>query len=350
MSELINNARRRKEVLKELILRLHRGEAPHDVREHLIRLLGQVPYHEVVEVEQELISEGLPIAEVLKLCDIHTAAMKGQIDISEAKSAPPGHPVDTFMKENRAIEWELSGLSQSYERIAATTDPEAIAEELAQMRKHFHALTDVEKHYRRKENLLFPMLEKHGITGPSTVMWGKHDEIRELLGTTVETFRNIDGVTQEEAKTLIELVFRPTSDAISEMIFKEEQILLPMSLDKLTDEEWYAVYQQSPELGWCLYDPQDEWRPKQIAAEESAETSVGKERIQFPSGSMTPTELNAILNTIPFDLTFVDAEDKVRYFTQGQERIFERNRAILGRQVQLCHPPEERAYCAANCR
>jgi DUF438 domain-containing protein len=61
--------------------------------------------------------------------------------------------------------------------------------------------------------------------------------------------------------------------------------------------------------------------------------------VQLPSGSFLPVELAAMLNSIPFDLTFVDADDRVRYFTQGKERIFARSRAILGRQVQHCHPP-----------
>ncbi len=110
MSELKDTAGKRKDLLKHLILQLHKGEAPEAVRSQLIQLLGEVPYGQVVEVEQELISEGLPQEEVLKLCDIHTAALKGQIDVSKAKEAPAGHPVDTFKKENRAIEREIAGL------------------------------------------------------------------------------------------------------------------------------------------------------------------------------------------------------------------------------------------------
>ena len=121
------------------------------------------------------------------------------------------------------------------------------------------------------------------------------------------------------------------------MIYKEENIMLPMCLDTLTDTEWYQVYRQSPELGFCLYDPVDEWIPEDIELPED-KTAEG-DRIQLPSGSFNPTELMAILNTIPFDITFVDKDDRVRYFSQGKERIFARNRAILGREVQLCHPP-----------
>jgi DUF438 domain-containing protein len=122
------------------------------------------------------------------------------------------------------------------------------------------------------------------------------------------------------------------------MIYREEEILLPMSLDTLSESEWYAIYQQSPEYGFCLYDPTEEWEPAPETLTEEQST-VDPEKVQLPSGSMTPEELTTILNTIPFDLTFVDRDDRVRYFTQGRERIFSRSRAILGRKVQLCHPP-----------
>lgn len=345
MSELINQADKRKDLLKHMILQLHKGEAPAEVRKQLQRLLGQVPYHEVTEVEQELINEGLPIEEVLKLCDIHTEAMKGEIDTSEAREAPPGHPVDTFRRENRAIEWELKGLQKIFDEIGQADSEEEFKKQLATLQKHFHALADVDKHYRRKENLLFPILEKHEITGPSTVMWGKHDEARELLKATVEALHDLDAISQDEIGSLIELVFKPAAKAVEEMIFKEEQILFPMAMDKLTDGEWHSINEQSLEIGFCLYDPTDEWIPSEKAPKpETAEPPVSAKRddgrIQMPSGSLTVEELTQILNTIPFDMTFVDKDDTVRYFTQGRERIFDRNRAILGRKVQMCHPPK----------
>jgi DUF438 domain-containing protein len=337
MSELIDNARKRRDLLKHMILQLHKGEAPEAVRTQLIRLLGKVPYDEVVLVEQELISEGLPTEKVLELCDIHTAALEGQISQDVAKTAPPGHPVHTFKEENRALQWEIKSLGKLFEEVAKSTDAAELSNILTQIRGRFNALTDVEKHYQRKENLLFPFLEKHGITGPPTVMWGKHDETRELLKAAIESLEKADEMDSDSAVTVMDLVLKPTSKSIEEMTHKEEEILFPMSLDTLTEDEWYSVYKQSIEIGFCLYDPTDEWKPEGIT--QKAAESIESERIQLPSGSMTPDELSAILNTIPFDLTFVDKDDTVRYFTQGRERIFARTRAILGRKVQLCHPP-----------
>jgi DUF438 domain-containing protein len=169
-------------------------------------------------------------------------------------------------------------------------------------------------------------------------MWGKDDEVRAAVKAVLEALQYPGQVRAGDAKGLIDLVIKPAADAVREMIFKEEEILFPMCLDKLTESEWHAVYQQSAEIGFCIYDPVDTWRP--VGMEKpGAATAEATERVQFPSGSLSPAELEVILNTIPFDLTFVGADDTVKYFTQGRERIFERNRAIIGRKVQMCHPP-----------
>jgi DUF438 domain-containing protein len=208
---------------------------------------------------------------------------------------------------------------------------------LDDIHRHFNALMDVEKHYLRKENLLFPFLEKHDITGPPTVMWGKHDETRELLKAAVEALGATEDITVDEAKTVVDLVLQPASKAVEDMINKEEEILFPMCLDTLSDEEWLQIERQSIEYGFCLYDPKAKWLPEGVELAEVVSEETDK--IQLPSGSFDVEELTAILNTIPFDMTFVDKDDRVRYFTQGRERIFARSRAILGRNVRQCHPP-----------
>jgi DUF438 domain-containing protein len=337
MSELINNAEKRKELLKHMILQLHEGTAPEAVKQQLIRLLGKVPYNDVVEVEQELIKEGLPQEEVLKLCDIHTMALDGILDHAEAKTAPPGHPVHTFKEENRALRKEIQTLEAKYDDIKKATSKDQLDGLFDEVHQHINALMDVEKHYLRKENLLFPFLEKHGVTGPPTVMWGKHDETRELLKGVVEALGAVEGITVEEAKTVIDLVLEPASKAVGDMIGKEEEILFPMCLDTLSDAEWLQIERQSIEYGFCLYDPKVKWSPEGGELEEVVSEETVK--IQLPSGRFDVEELTAILNTIPFDMTFVDKDDQVKYFTQGRERIFARSRAILGRNVRQCHPP-----------
>ncbi len=320
-----------------MILQLHKGEAPQEVRKRLVELLKKIPYNEVVQVEQELINEGLPEEEVLKFCDIHTQVLEGHIDQSGAREIPPGHPVDTFKKENRELLKIVNTLSRFYEKV---NKPKNLDQEtyLIQLKAFFNNLADVEKHYLRKENLLFPYLEKYNITGPPKVMWGKHDETRELLKVAHEGLAIRDKLSIDEMHTLVELVLKPASSAISDMIMKEEEILLPMCMDKLSDEDWYQISQQSAEIGFCLYDPEIEWKPEGIEAIPVSKAMDGI--VQLPTGKVSVHELIAIFNTLPVELTFIDSLDKLRFFSHGKKPIFKRNRAVIGRDVRLCHPPK----------
>ena len=337
MSELINNSQNRREMLKHLILQLHKGEAPDIVRKRLIELLRTIPYNEVVIVEQELIAEGLPEEEVLKFCDIHTAVLDGSIDTSAQKEAPAGHPVHTFKKENAELGKVIVQIRQMFSQLG-NIDSDQLKKYLIGLKGLLNQLSDVDKHYRRKEYLVFPFLEKHGITGPPKVMWGKHDETRELLKAAHEVVDVNSGASVDELRSVVAYVIEPALSAVEGMIMKEEEILLPMTMDTFTAEEWYQVYQQSPEIGFCIYDPQDKWQPEGAVVSEVEYSSTGG-RIILPTGSFSMEELTALFNHLPMDITFVDKDDKVRFFSLGEHRIFDRNRAIIGRSVQLCHPP-----------
>jgi DUF438 domain-containing protein len=338
MSELIDKGGLApKDLLKHLILQLHVGAAPAQVQRQLVRMLGRVPYGLVVEVEQELIEDGMPPQEVTRLCHLHGAALEGAIDVSDAPSAPPGHPAHTFRLENAALRAELDALAAAAATLEALDGAAPAGEAVLAVRARLNALADVEKHYLRKEHLLFPFLEKHGITGPPKVMWGKHDEARALLRGAIDAVAAASGATADEACSVVALAVRPAAQAIREMTDREENILLPMSLDTLDELEWWEIARQSAEIGFCLVDPEEGWRPASVPEPVGEAGAPG--RIRLPTGTLGPKELEAILDALPVDATFVDADDRVRYFTHGRERVFSRSRAILGRKVQHCHPP-----------
>ena len=337
MSELINNSHNRKNKLKELILKLHAGEPEQNVRKELLESLSQIPYGEVVEVEQELISEGLPEEEVLRLCDAHSAVLHGNIDLSASKQIPQGHPVDIMLNENRELRKVADEIEATLAEVAQYENVDA-AKMVLKLRELYNKLFDVDKLYRRKEYLLFPFLESQGITGPPKVMWGKHDEIRELIKGSIELLQT-EGITREELLASAEMVLIPAVTGVVEMTRKEEEILFPMALDKLTEADWYEISLQTLDFGYCLYDPPVEWRPEWAKENILTELNTEGGNVKLPSGSFSAEELMAILNTLPLDITFVDRNDKVKYFSQGADRIFQRNRAILNRDVRYCHPP-----------
>lgn len=339
MSEIINNREYRKKVLKELILELHNGKSVEEVKARFAELIQGVTASEISEMEAALIAEGMPVEEVQRLCDVHAAVFKGSIeeihsaDIQEIEKTP-GHPLNTFMLENREIEKLLDGqLKESLEAFKNNDDKENVEKLI----NSFNLLWEIDKHYSRKENLVFPYLEKYGITAPPKVMWGVDDEIRaEIKGIRLE-LEKYKGNKEEIVNRTENLITK-----VKDMIFKEENILLPMCKDTLTEDEWITVAEESGEIGYCLIESVAQWKPKRVNLEKkeagkAAEGTPGY--IKLETGVFKLEELEAMLNTLPFDITFVDKDDVVKYFSQGKERIFARTKAVIGRKVQNCHPP-----------
>jgi DUF438 domain-containing protein len=341
MSELINNREHRIQTMKDIIRHLHQGGAPDEVRGRLRTLVGETDASEIAAMEQSLIADGMPVSEVQSMCDLHSEVLRDvlvQIQPA-APELPPGHPVDTFRRENEALRKAAARMRAALRQVAALPKGADADGVLTLWRHASNELMDVESHYRRKENLLFSCLERHGITGPSKVMWGKDDEARALLESLGEAL-GAEGGTVAEWRIVAEAVAQPALRAVEEMISKEENILFPMALNALTEDEWGEIWQQSPEYGYCLVEPRDGYRPPQVAEPGKSASVAPDESLLFPTGALTPEQLRGLLTVLPLDLTFVDAQDRVRYFSEGPSRIFARSKAILGRKVQHCHPPK----------
>lgn len=354
MSELINNREKRIETLKEIILHLHRGEAPEAVRGRLAELVREADAGEIAAMEERLMAEGMTVEEVRSMCDLH-AQVLGDIarPVMPERMLPPGHPVDTFRRENLALQAEIARMRPALAE--ATTgagrevepgrgerpgaSPEPLSEILRRLRESLNGLMDVEKHYARKENLLFSALERHGITGPSKVMWAKDDEVRGLLKALDEALRQ-DGIEADELAVVADAIAAPAIDAVESMIFKEEKILLPMALGTLTEEEWGEIWSESPRFGWCLVEPGEGYRPPEPEVPPDPLELPGGRAVALGTGNLTAEQLIGLFSALPVDLTFVDAEDRVAFFSEGPDRIFARSRAIIGRKVQHCHPPK----------
>ena len=196
---------------------------------------------------------------------------------------------------------------------------------------------DIEKHYQRKEHAFFSKLERHGITGPSKVMWGKDDEVRALLKELGRALRE-QGASAGEWKLVADTLAETALSAVEEMFYKEEQILLPMCLDAFTEDDWAEIWASSPKYGWCLVEPREGYRPAPALVPDGLRLPSA-EAIMLPTGNLSLDQLTAIFSTLPVDLTFVDADDRVRFFSEGPDRMFARSKAIIGRKVQHCHPP-----------
>jgi len=336
MSELIDNRAHRVRTLKEIIRHLHAGESPDAVRSRLKELVCATDYSEIVAMEQELMAEGMPVEELQSMCDLHSQVTREVLVQLPARTVPPGHPVDTMRRENNAVRGVLFKVRQALREIQALPDDGSAVAPLLALRQAFNELMDIDKHYQRKEHTLFPALERHGITGPSKVMWAKDDAVRDLLKELGTALQQEAGAA--EWKIVAASLGESVLSAVEEMIYKEENILLPMCLDTFTEEDWAEIWLSSPRYGWCLVEPLDAYRPPESVVRKGLKLSF-QEGIQLPTGSLTLGQLTAIFSTLPVDITFVDGDDRVAFFSEGPDRIFARSKAIVGRKVQHCHPP-----------
>lgn len=337
MSELIDNRAHRIAALKKIIQHLHAGVAPELVREELREIVGQTDAAEIMAMEQQLMAEGMRVEEVRSMCDLHSQVTRDVlVQIAPPPTIAPGHPVDTFRRENAALKKVILGLRAIFTEIPKIDANADLTELVFRLRASANELMDVDKHYQRKEHALFSCLERHGITGPSKVMWAKDDDVRKLLKEMNQAGHDC-APTASAVKQFSQRA-EQTLAAVEEMIFKEENILLPMSLQTLTENEWAEIWAASPQYGWCLVEPQTGYTPPNTAA--AATSAVPKDgTIMMPTGHVNVEQLVAVLSTLPLDLTFVDADDRVAFFSEGPERIFARSKAIIGRKVQHCHPP-----------
>lgn len=346
MSEFINNHELRKQTLTNIIRQLHEGKSVDEVKRQFEEVFGGVSATEISEVEGALIAEGLEVQEVQRLCDVHASVFKGSIEEIHRPHDPgdiPGHPVQILKLENRELEKRIQHVKDSIQQ-SETID-------IARVRAGIEELLKIGVHYKKKENLLFPFMEKYGITAPPKVMWGVDDEIRTGLREIKEVFSG-EITEMSEAVTKLQEVLQKTE----EMIFKEENIMIPMLLEVMKEEDWLLVSEGSSEIGF-LIEQIPVWKPmikEGVASKmnknpsyEMGLTSTNDDgtiasesgKVQLPSGAMSVEELTCMLNSLPLDITFVDKDDVVKYFSEGKERAFPRTRAIIGRNVSNCHPP-----------
>jgi hypothetical protein len=333
VSELINNSEKRVETLAEIIKELHSGKDREAVKQKLSALVRQTTGEEIVAMEQKLISQGMSVNEIKGMCDLHSQVLGDLVQEDLRARTTPGHPVHTFNLENEAILKITSAMREAIRALSEKT----LDTDLVSWRDLHDKLLEVDKHYAKKENVLFPHLERHGITGPSQVMWGKDDDIRVLM-KSLRAALSKSGASFEELRVVADEIALPMLFQIDEMVKKEVKILFPMALKNLTPEEWGAVYRDSARFGTCLAEPGTGYQPPSAKAE--SEDLSGATAISVGVGSLTRDQLKALVEVLPVDLTFVDSDDRVAFFSEGKDRIFARSPSIIGRKVQNCHPPQ----------
>ena len=338
----------RLEALHAIVKDLHAGKTVEEVKPRFEALIADVEATEIAAMEQKLIEGGVPDSEVKRLCDVHVQVFADALEGHEAVTAPPGHPLDTFQRENQALLQVTASLRKVAEAIGEPPDGAAWGRLKGALGDTVERLAEVDKHYLRKENQLFPFLEGHGVEGPSKVMWAIHDDIRDLLKQARATIAEDDaGLAVSTCLALAKMV--------DDMVTKEEQVLHPMAIDTLGDAEWAQIRAGEGDIGYAFVDGVPEWpaAPQGAAAgsalaasDQAAEAAAGGQAgaaspaglLALRTGGLSLDELNLVLGVLPVDFQYVDEHDRVRFYSEGH-RIFPRSPGVIGRKVQNCHPP-----------
>ena len=331
----------RVEQLKGFLKRLGTGEELGAVREDFASQFAHVEASEIMKAEQGLMREGTPLAEVQQLCDLHSALFHGstiheQMESEHAKVEAVleaqeksksvvslietvGHPLHQLTEENKALDALIESIRPKVADKTATVDD-------------VNAVRQVSVHYAKKGDLLYPHLKvAYDISGPSMVMWTVDGDIRDQLGDLAKSSQSVD----DWYRRFDELLTRA-----QEMIYKEQNILFPICAENFSTEEWYQIYKDTAQYEEIFGVKRTAWAEAEAAlATQTTKASGDDNTIALIGGSLTVDQLNAMLNTMPMEVTFVDHEDINRYFNDG-EKVFKRPTTAIGRDVYSCHPPK----------
>jgi len=322
-----------------IIKKLHQGVPVKKLIKEFAEIIRDTSPTEIADMENALIEEGFPPEEIQRLCDVHAQVFEQSLRKVGKSSKIPGHPVYTFIQENKETRGILKKLVKAVKKFKKAPPRE---KDIRVFKERFNRLREIEKHFQRKENQLFPVLEAKKFTGPTQVMWGKHDEIRDMI-------REIKKLLDEQQYKKIFKKTKALSSALKKLIFLEEKILYPTSMKKLDTREWAIIKQGGPEIGYAWVTPSNFWEAQLEESIKTQEKKFEKERtmsskdndtITLSQGALTTQQIDLLLKNMPFDLTFVDEKDTVRYYSDTEDRIFPRSPAIIGRKVQNCHPPK----------
>jgi len=315
----------KKEIIKQIIKQLHEGLSVQEAKERFEKEIGSITSFEIAQIEQELINEGVSSDEIKRFCNVHAMLFEGIMSESLKNPEYPAHPVNIFKQENQQIRKLLTKIKDAVEQ-----------KDFDSLKQYLDELKKIDIYYSTKEQVLFPYLERHGFMGPSKVMWGKHNDIRVMIKAAINNLQNTEFSTYSRQYLI------PLIEEVESMIFKEENILFPSSLEMLLPEEWVEILKEMKEdrLAFTKLPATLDKLIEEFEQNLSSVPEIENDEIIFETGRLSFKELESILNTLPVDITFVDRDNKVKYFSKSKDRIFLRTKSVLGREVQNCHPPQ----------
>ncbi|MCP1640106.1 DUF438 domain-containing protein [Streptococcus gallinaceus] len=360
-------------ILRDILLELHNGASPESVQERFDATFAGVSAIEISLMEHELMNSdaGVTFEDVMELCDVHANLFKNAVQgVEVADTDHSGHPVRIFKDENLALRAALIRVRRLLETYQ-TADEDIRNDLMKGLQRQLGLVGQFERHYQRKEELFFPIMESYGHDSPPKVMWGVDDQIRDLFTVALKKAEQLPDDSIEE----VTAAFEAFAVEFESMIFKEESILLMILMEAFTQDDWLKIAAESDAFGYAIIRPSEKWIPSREQFEQATEPQAeevaeqaNQQIIDTPQGQFTITftpkeseavdrtspqsfgngylsveQANLILNHLPMEITFVNKEDIFQYYSDSvpsDEMIFKRVPSQVGRNVELCHPPK----------
>ncbi len=353
--------------VKEILKRLHKHESPEQLKEELSKILSTITPWEIGFIEQMLIADGIKPLEIAFLCNTHVDLFKDRIvEDKKLLELPNGHPLNTLLRESQELlnDGEKLTLYANMLRHSNRTD---IKDTLTEIHRLLVKMFGVKKHFTRLQMLVFPYLERKGLTAIPRVLWTRQDQLIGLLKASLRILNNLsNNNTKYSLGSLAEKLEELAKETVN-MVFRETRILYPTLRILLSEGEWAAIRLEEDSIGYYNVSPGDEWKPStepilpymihgiedtsvveelpkevrnMLSAERDEYRLIRDNDLKLGEGYLSGEELDAILRTLPVDISFIDKHDRLRYYSLTSDRIFIRTKTTLGRPVTLCHPPK----------
>lgn len=329
--------------LQAMLQKLEAGCSPESLKEEFAEVFAGKPNSAISDAEQELMKAGVDSCTLGGLCDVHHAALassENSMSMMDIEFFPP-HPLAYFKLDGQKM------MEYFRERVRPVVHGAEPVEYLEERLRGF--LQAVDTHFNLKENVLFAYLDKHGVSGPTRVMWSVDDEIRSNIKAAIKHSAEFAG----DVRGVVQYM-HPTMGKLNELLRKEEEILIPLLAETLEEHEMAEAALAMLELGYNFEGArlwEIDGKQKPVAPSHPAQSMAAPvvpsvqlvSELMFPTGRINTQELMAILNTMGVEITFVGADDTLHYYSQPETMHFIRTKSNLGANVYTCHPHKSHA-------
>jgi hypothetical protein len=327
MSEFNNHRAKRVAKLLELFQIIIRGEMNSAVLSEVKQTIEFVEPLDVIAVVDQLVQHSIPMPVLKKGINKALNLLHKSLEQFPYDAPSVGSFLNILIQNNQQIDLRLKNIRPLIAGINLEKENPALRKDLIEK---LTELLRIDLHYQIKENVLFPQIEKYLPDYRCLqVMWSFHDDIRRNLKIAIELLKTSDFDLKQFNRLAGDLFFN-----IYAIKFREERILFPIITNLIPEDVLNALIDESLEIGFPYI------HFEAISGDKKATEPEYLGEVDLKTGYLSAEQIKLIFDHLPVDITYVDENNKVKFFSTPEKRIFRRTNSIIGRDVKNCHPHE----------